>query len=251
VTTQRGLYAQGRLDRRRVARLEAVPGWSWNPLESGWDCGCASLLTYVEREGHARVPAAHRERGFPLGAWVANQRQRFRQGRLDAARAAQLETLRGWAWHPFDADWEDSFKRLANYVEREGNARVPSPYREDGFRLGTWVSIQRHSFREGRLDPARAVRLEALPGWVWDALRADWEDGYARLERYVGREGHARVPYDYRQDSFALGSWVSRQRRAFKQGRLDRTRTARLETLSGWSWARSGSSVAQLDGTPQ
>ena len=251
VTTQRGLYAQGRLDRRRVARLEAVPGWSWNPLESGWDCGCASLLTYVEREGHARVPAAHRERGFPLGAWVANQRQRFRQGRLDAARAAQLETLRGWAWHPFDADWEDSFKRLANYVEREGNARVPSPYREDGFRLGTWVSIQRHSFREGRLDPARAVRLEALPGWVWDALRADWEDGYARLERYVGREGHARVPYDYRQDSFALGSWVSRQRRAFKQGRLDRPRTARLETLSGWSWARSGSSVAQLDGTPQ
>jgi hypothetical protein len=251
VTTQRGLFAQGRLDRERVARLEAVSGWTWNALEADWEDGYAHLVTYVEREGHARIPAAHREDGFPLGGWVGRQRQSFKHGGLDPARVARLMALRGWAWDRYDADWEDGFHRLADYARREGHIRIPAAYRENGFRLGTWVSVQRRAFHASNLAQARAARLEALPGWVWDVLEADWEDGFVRLVQYVNSEGHARVPYDYRQDSFALGSWVSRQRRALKQGRLDRTRTARLETLSGWSWARSGPSVAQLDGTPQ
>lgn len=37
----------------------------------------------------------------------------------------------------------------------------------DGGALGAWVVDQRKRFAEGNLDPDRAMRLEALPGWTW------------------------------------------------------------------------------------
>ena len=43
----------------RVARLEALPGWSWNVKAEAWEKSYSRLLTFVERAGHARVPRKH------------------------------------------------------------------------------------------------------------------------------------------------------------------------------------------------
>lgn len=62
------------------------------------------LKHYIEREGHAKVPAGHVEnidgRDFPLGAWVSYQRSRKQQSRLAPERILTLEALRGWQWGP-------------------------------------------------------------------------------------------------------------------------------------------------------
>ena len=50
----------------------------------------------VEREGHANVPAKHREADYRLGKWVAARRQEHRLGKLHPERAAQLESFPGW-----------------------------------------------------------------------------------------------------------------------------------------------------------
>ena len=75
-------------------------------------------------------------------------------------------------------------------LEREGQARVPSGWRERDFRLGHWVMVQHANVRSGQLDQARRERLEALPGWTWDLRAAPWDDGFARLnchEAWTGR----------------------------------------------------------------
>lgn len=99
VSWQRVTYGNGRLSPERVAALEAVAGWTWDARASRWREHQLVLEQFVERHGHALVPAAHIEDGWPLGAWVVEQRQNRRRGTLAPDRAAELEKLAGWAWN--------------------------------------------------------------------------------------------------------------------------------------------------------
>jgi hypothetical protein len=55
VANQRKARATMKIDHRR--RLEALPGWSWQPNSDQWEEGFAHLKQFSNREGHCRVPA--------------------------------------------------------------------------------------------------------------------------------------------------------------------------------------------------
>jgi hypothetical protein len=61
------------------------------------------------------------------------------------------------------------FALLERFVAREGHARVLNSHVEGRKKLGIWVSTQRHAYKQGRLSEGRIARLEAVPGWSWDA----------------------------------------------------------------------------------
>ena len=170
------------------------------------------------------------------GAGVTAQRSRRARGELDPDRERQLEGVPGWTWEPRDYDWEEGFAYLQQFVEREGDAEVPGSHREDGYRLGQWVTVQRTAYRKGTLDPKRRSRLEALPGWSWDTHEAAWEEGFAYLQRFVEREGRANVPVSHRENGYRLGQWAGVQRQAYRHGKLDAGRRRRLERVRGWTW---------------
>ena len=71
---------------------------------------------------------------------------------------------------------------------------------------------QRNGHAKGTLDADRQRRLQDLPGWTWDPVADQWEEGFSRLLDYVERHGDARVPESYTVDGYPLGAWVSRQR---------------------------------------
>ena len=236
ITEQRGSYAKGRLEPQRQRRLEELPGWTWTPTANQWEEGFSRLQNYVDRHGNARVPSSCTVDGYRLGTWVVYQRALHDNGALDAQWERRLAELPGWTWDPRADQWEAGFSRLKDYVEQSGDARVPSSYTVDGYRLGNWVTNVRSFHAKGRLDAARERRLEELPGWTWDSVAEKWEEGFTRLVAYVKRHGDARVPSSYTIDNYQLGTWVTSQRSFHAKGTLEAKRERRLEELPGWNW---------------
>lgn len=230
VATQRGLYRRGELSEGRICELEALSGWTWDPLKDNWTQFYIALKSFSEREGHARAPQRHIENGLRLGQWVGVQRGG--REKMSPERAALLEALPRWSWDPFNDRWEQAYALLAKFAAREGNALVPNEHREDGVYLGKWVRHQRT--KRDKLTDDERQRLESLPGWSWDARTDMWHRKLELLKQFQQREGHAMVPQGYMEDGVNLGSWVLTQRNTEKT--ISAERRALLETVPGWTW---------------
>jgi hypothetical protein len=165
VDRQRQSKDQETLPEARRQQLDEL-GFVWDPLETDWAEGFRYLTIYREREGHCRVPATHKENGFHLGQWVRTQRGNA--DTLSAPRRQQLDEL-GFAWDPLQTDWAEGFRYLTIYKEREGHCRVPAKNKENGYRLGQWVSVQR--VNKDTLSAERRQRLDEL-GFVWSVRQA-------------------------------------------------------------------------------
>jgi len=232
VMRQRGTKSE--MPQERRTRLEALPGWSWDPFSDQWEEGFGHLEGYTSKEGHARPPLRYKtEGGYQLGSWVSLQRRT--KSAVPQERRTRLEELPGWSWDPLADQWEEGFRLLEEYASKEGHARPSGNYKTGGgYRLGYWVSTQRISKSE--MPQERRARLEALPGWSWDPLTDRWEEGFGHLEEYVRKEGHARPSGNYKTgDGHRLGDWVARQRRS--RLAMTQERQARLERLPGWVWS--------------
>jgi hypothetical protein len=92
------------------------------------------------------------------------------------------------------------------------------------------------------------LRLQGLPGWVWNVNDAEWEHGYSVLQQFVARVGHARVPYKHLEGDYPLGRWVVKQRHKRDEQTPERAR--RLEALDGWVWATRSARGAKAPAKP-
>ena len=212
----------------RRQRLDAL-GFVWEVLADKWEEGFRFLEIFRQREGHCRVPISHREQGYRLGSWGSRQRQV--KDTMSPERRQRLEAL-GFVWDPHAAQWEEGVRSLERYRQDKGDCLVPISHREQGFRLGQWVSNQRAD--KDTMPPERCQRLDAL-GFVWDPFAAQWEEGFRFLSFFRQREGHCRVPGVYRDPAsgFRLGVWVGVQRTS--QDILSTDRRERLNML-GFVW---------------
>jgi superfamily II DNA or RNA helicase len=200
-----------------------------------WPFMFGLLERFTVREGHACPASKHVEDGCKLGSWVV--RQRAARAAMPAGRRDLLESLSRWSWDPLEDRWQEGLILLRRYVAREGHAAVPTAHEEEGEPLGMWVAFQRVRRTTGVLPAGQEAELGALPGWVWNALDERWMRGFEALQKHVAANGDAKMRQAHvAEDGFALGNWVSKQRKRFGRGTLPPSAAELLGDVPGWQW---------------
>ena len=217
---------------QRKRLLESLKGWSWDVHTDKWSVGFGRLKGYVDKNGNARPSQKFKTKdGFAVGKWAG--RQRKNKDSLTPERIALLQSLKGWSWDALTDNWNEAFERLKAYTKENDHARAPQDFNSDGFALGKWVNGQRRS--KDSLTPERIALLQSLKGWSWDPLTDKWNEAFERLKAYAKENDHARAPKGFKtNDRFALGTWVSVQRRS--KDSLTPQKKRVLESLPGWVW---------------
>ena len=78
------------------------------------------LIVFKENNGNCNVP----QRQSALGIWVSRQRQYHKNGKLSQKRITQLEGI-GFSWgEQNQIQWEERFKDLVAYKEKNGKCSV-------------------------------------------------------------------------------------------------------------------------------
>ena len=144
----------------RRQRLDAL-GFVWGQFTAQWEKGIRILEIFHQREGHCRVPQNHHEQDFRLGQWVAVQRKK--KDTMSPERCQRLDAI-GFVWDALTNKWDEGFRFLEIFHQREGHCRVPTNHREQGCRLGQWVRVQREN--KETMSPERRQQLDAL-GFAW------------------------------------------------------------------------------------
>jgi hypothetical protein len=231
-------FQQNKINDEVKEKLNAIEGWSWNPMPEFWHEGYSHLLRFVEQEGHSRVPGKYKtNNGYSLGSWISTQRNNCKKLQLSLENIQKMELIEDWSWNPKADKWNEGYSHLLKFVEQEGHSRVPGNYKtNNGYSLGKWVVSQISDLKKSKLTTEQIENLEQIKGWTWDKLILEWYEGYYHLKRFVELEGHSRVPSTYKVYFFTLGRWPRHQRNKFKSSKLIPEKINRLESLKGWFW---------------
>ena len=151
------------------AQLDEL-GMVWEKkFHRAWEQGFAEAKRYYETHKDLAVPVNFvAPSGFKLGAWLCNQRDAYRTGKIKPDRAQRLEDI-GMVWQKEDP-WEVRFALAERYFQEHGNLNVPGNYNVNGMGLGKWVNEQKQAYRGKRKRPLtteQISRLEAI-GMVWN-----------------------------------------------------------------------------------
>jgi superfamily II DNA or RNA helicase len=98
IQSQRSNYKCAKLSTERIALLEALEGWIWDPKEAKWEEAYKRLLNFCVKEGHSLVPPNHIEDGLDLREWISTQRKSYKAKKISEQRIEKLESIIGWVW---------------------------------------------------------------------------------------------------------------------------------------------------------
>lgn len=124
--------------------------------------------------------------------------------------------------------WDQRFGELQSYIQQNGDGAIPDSW-SDNPHLAEWAMRQRKAKAKQSLPVEQLAQLESI-GFVWDLAAFAWDNLFRRLERFITRHGHAKIPEQYLEDP-ELAMWTSQQRHLKKKGKLDLVREERLEAV--------------------
>ena len=192
----------------------------------------SQLLEFKENHGHCNVPHQWKE-NRKLAQYVQYSRRAHKEGIISDEKYAKLSEI-GFIWNLFEDKWNRGYTQLMEFQRKHGHCAVPKDY-ETHPKLHQWISSQRQSYRDGKLNEVQKTQLDDL-GFVWEAdtSQEKWNTSYAYLVEFQREHGHCRVPDQY-EPYPTLSKWIRYQRKRLRDGKLKEVQKAQLDDL-GFVW---------------
>lgn len=176
VTVRRTEYRRGELPTWLVKELEAIPGWTWDPIATRYREYLDYMKDFAGRNGLERLTSKTVYQGKPLGIWATCRRVDYRKGNLPQWVAEELESIPGWAWDPVRRRQERNLDLLRSFIETHGWDKFTTRTIVDRVNIGGWVNGRRTDYRKGVLPQWLQEQLEGIPGWRWRIRRVQNEE---------------------------------------------------------------------------
>lgn len=217
----------------RSARLDEI-GMVWDVPDYLWEENYEAAVRYHRENGDLDVPAKYVDsEGICLGVWLDSMRKSRRTGSrsLTAEQISRLDKL-GMSWDDRNnRKWNDMFRELTEYYKDNNNFNIPVSYKtKNGACLDTWVERQRILYRDGKLSDARIEKLKSI-NFVFDATSSRWEEKYLLLKKYYDEHGNTDISDDLTVSRASINTWISRQKKYAKEGRLSEKQIEKLKAI--------------------
>ena len=130
--------------------------------------------------------------------------------------------------------WDDWYNLAEEYYKEHGNLEVPISYKtKSGEKLGSWLSIQRISYKninlssDDRIGSKKTLsddqinKLESI-GMIWDLFENNWNKMFELTKQYYEEHENLEIPSRYvTENGEKLGQWINIQRMAYRNRYLD------------------------------
>ncbi len=247
ITTQRKLFNKNELDEDKINKLNDI-GMIWSYKRSFNEAYEMAKKFFIQNK-HLRIPYNFKtldginecEYGYSLGNWLVQQRRRKRLGLLGKEEIERLEEI-GIVWNVIKT-WEESYQYAVDYFKNNGNLDIKKGYvTKDGYALGAWLYSQKIRYRDGKLSKNEIAKLDLL-NINWEIMEAKksigWDENYKLLENYYNEYHNTNVKRNFKtfdgitedSEGYNLGMWVSRQRVAYKNGKLSKEKQDKLNLI--------------------
>ena len=163
---QRTNYRKNKILPERKSKLDNIKDWVWEKSKvNNWMINYYKLKTYVETNEKICSVKFIDEDGILLGKWTSHQKSNFMQGKLSKEQNELLKKIPKWGNDELEERWQKGYDYLKVYVEKNKSLPVQSYNSEDGFKLGSWLSVQKVNYKTLKMSKKRIVLLEKIPGW--------------------------------------------------------------------------------------
>jgi hypothetical protein len=221
------------LTTQKTDALEALPGWTWDPLEAQWRANYDALAQLASETGSSQLPAKFEYKGIKIGQWIGWMRKKYAQSSLPASQIQMLERLPGWTWDSLESAWQEMFSLTKELSETTGLGKVEKRSSYKGKKVGQWIGVQRRA--RASMTASRKSQLESLAGWTWDPKEHQWNQNYQLLSQLVAEQGFESIQTNEVVNGVKIGQWIGVQRR--HRNEISEERRNALEALPGWTWS--------------
>ena len=210
---QRQTYKRGELNKNKIKLLEKIGMFfSLDKFEKEWMNKYGLAEAYFNKNSNLEIPFRfktldgidYNENGYSLGVWINTQRQSYKMGKLNKEQIELLEKIgMRFSLDKFEKEWMNKYGLAEAYFKKNNNLEIPRSFKtldgitydENGYKLGVWVSIQRQSYKMGKLSKERIELLDKI-GMVWE-IRKKTEEKVELCEKYqIPYEEVWYVPYE-------------------------------------------------------
>ena len=187
-----------------------------------WVLKYLELAQYYKEHGNTKVPKSVNSSLYHFCIM-----QRMNKGELSEYQISLLNKL-NFKWNVLDEEFEEKIIWLLDYKAEYGDLLVPRRYPKNP-KLANTVALFRQNKEKGILPQEKIDRLDKI-GFVWNIEEYNWNLCFKELKEYfikINFTGGKIPSYPSEQ----IRTWVSRQRVAYKKGRLSNERKAKLESI--------------------